>query len=351
MISELWETPGGLVVKHLALSLLWHGFSPWLRNSSKPQAWPIKEKTKQTKTNIKNLSDSARTTFQFWLGLYTNQIRAKFLPAQEHLHIVQLILLCVEVIFPCRWALLVSRRLMEENENEWEHIHYDGGHSWWHIHTSLIFSHWKQHIDVYMPGGKSVCLLHEHSFLHKNSVKVLKHFLFFKSHFPICTINTIDFLHKPFLAIDRKIKKPTTVWIISSFKYMKLGLMHVDCMHVKLWWEIICNIRRLLVLYWASELFPGIMIHAVFFPHCCCANTFWSSSQIHCRHNLCYRVLKGAFTSLQEFYLEFHREFHKEYLSLNWKKIWTHFLKMTPPTFPYIYLLCNGVCIKKADIK
>ena len=41
------EFPGGLLVKDLALSLLWRRFNPWPRNFCMPLAWPKKKKKKK----------------------------------------------------------------------------------------------------------------------------------------------------------------------------------------------------------------------------------------------------------------------------------------------------------------
>ena len=44
-----WEFPSDLAVKDLALSLLWLGFSPWLRNLCMPQAQPKRGKNLKEK--------------------------------------------------------------------------------------------------------------------------------------------------------------------------------------------------------------------------------------------------------------------------------------------------------------
>ena len=49
----LAEFPGGLVVKDLALSLLWRGFDPWPGNFLMPWGWP-KESKKERKKERKN---------------------------------------------------------------------------------------------------------------------------------------------------------------------------------------------------------------------------------------------------------------------------------------------------------
>ena len=49
----LQEIPGGLAVKNLALSLLWHGFDPG--NFHKPQAQPKKENKKEKKGKKENI--------------------------------------------------------------------------------------------------------------------------------------------------------------------------------------------------------------------------------------------------------------------------------------------------------
>ena len=51
-LKNVWEFPGSLVVKDLALSLLWfglllwHGFDPWPRNFHMPWERPKKKKKK-----------------------------------------------------------------------------------------------------------------------------------------------------------------------------------------------------------------------------------------------------------------------------------------------------------------
>ena len=50
----LGECPGGLAVKDMALSQLWHEFDPWPKDFHKPRAWPRnKQKNKPKKKKKK----------------------------------------------------------------------------------------------------------------------------------------------------------------------------------------------------------------------------------------------------------------------------------------------------------
>ena len=76
------EFPGGLVVKYLALSLLWFGFDLWLRNFHMLWVWP-----KKKDPNIRCLQV---THFKFSDIGRLSKIVEKYIPGQQVIYYVEL---------------------------------------------------------------------------------------------------------------------------------------------------------------------------------------------------------------------------------------------------------------------
>ena len=59
-MTEVWEYPGGLVVKDPVLSLLWFGFDPWPGSSKMQKEWSKKKKKKKKRKERKNDRSAAK---------------------------------------------------------------------------------------------------------------------------------------------------------------------------------------------------------------------------------------------------------------------------------------------------
>lgn len=68
------EFAGGLVVKSLALSQMWWGFSPWLGTSACLGCGQNKERNKKTETNKKQLPEALNEKFYFEISLLIEKI-------------------------------------------------------------------------------------------------------------------------------------------------------------------------------------------------------------------------------------------------------------------------------------